>query len=387
MKFGKILRLLAVLVFSLAAPRLILADSFSYAPDTLTFSPSGQDSLVSYVRLSYNGDSTGAGTYIHAWVSSGSSYFSVSADTLHITKYSYIRVVYHVASNTVTGQLSISDDTVTRTVVLIGRPNPASADGELNALGPYFPENTPEGRDTCTPLRLINSGSDADTIWSAGFSHDPQGIFSWDSASLPLVLGAHDTLFWDFCFHAPQNTNQYTDTFTVKYRDAYSSTRSIWRFVTGKAVDTTPPDNALKAVGPYFPGNVPEGGDTCLSKGAIWPLVLINGGSDLDTVESISWTHDPGSMFSLDLSGTSFPFTIASGDTMYWTACFHAPSDTVVHWDTLMIRYRDAYSNDRYVTRIVYARAVDTTVKTCYNLYVKAAPVTNIGDTSFLHLY
>ena len=395
LQFFAILALTAVL-----APGMLRADSYSYTPDTVVFSPtSGQDSVVSYVRVAYTGDSTGPGTYIHGWISSGGSYFSAATDTMHISTHSYIRIVYHVQSSAVTGSLSISDDTITRTVVLIGRTAPPAPDGELSALGPYFPSTVPEEADTCTgnsfhpnlpgsySLRLINSGSDIDTIVSAGWTHDPVGIFTWDSASLPLTIPAHDTVYWTFCFHAPNNTTSYLDTFVVHYHDSASQSRSISRIVMAHATDTTPPDGELRAVGPYFPETTPEGGDTCMSEGSIWPLVLINGGSDLDTVVSMNWTHDPGSMFTLDTAGTTYPFTIASGDTMYWTACYHAASDTLQYWDTLVIHYHDAYSHDRYVTRIVYGKAVDTSIHTCYGTYAAAASLTNDGDTSRIHLY
>ena len=397
--FDRILRfcgswaIMILLVTAGLAPNALRADSFTYSPDTVTFTPSGQDSTTGYVRIAYTGDSAGPGTYIHAWISDGSSYFSVSADTIHVTTYSYIRIVYHVASGTVSGQLSISDDTTTHTVVLIGHGNPPPPDGEMYAVGPYFPQNTPEGADTCTgdalhpnfpgcySLRLINTGSDADTLVSAGWLHDPSAIFSWDSVSLPLTVPAHDTVYWPFCFNAPMNTNQYTDTFVVHYHDSASQTRYISRIVSAKAIDTTPPDGAVLGYGPYFPSNTPEGADTCTH------LRLINSGGDLDTIVSAGWTHDPGTYFSWDTSAISFPFTLASHDTTFWDCCFHAPSDTELHLDTLIVRYHDVYSQDRYIVRIVYGKAVDTTIKTCYGMYAAASAVTNYGDTSYIHLY
>ena len=42
-------------------------------------------------------------------------------------------------------------------------------------------------------MRVINSGTDVDTIVSATWSHNPDGIFTWDSVSLPTTIGSHDT--------------------------------------------------------------------------------------------------------------------------------------------------------------------------------------------------
>ncbi|MFI5202348.1 MAG: T9SS type A sorting domain-containing protein [Candidatus Kapaibacterium sp.] len=486
--FNRMMRFSVIcLLTACLAPTALRANSYSYSPDTVTFTPSGQDSITGYVRIAYTGDSSGPGTYIHAWISDGSSYFSVSADTIHVTTHSYIRIVYHVQSGTVTGQLSISDDTTTHTVVLIGHPNPpppaitaegpyfpnisegsdtcttmrlinpssnpdtihtvswshnsngiftwdsvslpyilsagdttfwtfcfhapnnttenidtlrvyygsgdayvsrlveAAGTSSLSAVGPYFPSGVREGGDTCTTMRLVNTGSSADTIESVTWAHNSNGIFVWDTTALPITLGAHDTTYLTFCWHAPYNAETYYDTVSIAYHSSAGSGYATR--IVGAAAQAPPPDGALRAIGPYFPGNIPEGGDTCVSQGSIWPLVLINAGSDVDTIESISWTHDPGSIFSWDSSGTSFPFTMPAGDTMYWTACFHAPSDTDVHWDTLIIRYHDANSNDRSVNRIVYAKAVDTTIKTCYGMYAAQAPITNYGDTSYIHLY
>ena len=553
---------------------------------------------MSYVRVAYTGDTSGPGTHVHGWISSGGSYFSASTDTMHITSHNYIRIVYHVQSSAVTGELSISDDTVTHTVVLIGKTIPpapaltavgpyfpyipegtdtcthltlinstggpdtihsvswahnpngiftwdsvslpyilaahdtthwtycfhapdntnmtldtlriyfgsgdssvsrivygiatsplalegpyfpndilegsdtctqmriintsgtadtieslswahnsngvfvwdtvslpavlaahdttyytfcfhapnntqlnidtivlsyhtssgngnvsrlveataATPPSDLSLLGPYFPEHTPEGADTCVSMRLINTTSSADTIEHVTWAHNPGVIFVWDTTALPTTLGPHDTTYFTFCYHAPDNTNLNIDTVSIAYRNGTSSLSSS-RIVEAIATDTTPPDAELHAIGPYFPDHVPEGTDTCVSHGSVWPLVLINGGSDVDTIESFSWAHDPGSVFSINTSGTTFPFTMASHDTMYWTACFHAPSDTEMHWDTLIIRYHDAYSNDRYVTRVVYGKAVDTSIHTCYGLYAAASAVTNYGDTSYIHLY
>ncbi len=166
--FAKMTRFLAILALCITlGPSLLRADSYSYTPDTVTFSPTGQDSITGYVRVAYTGDTSGPGTYIHAWISSGGSYFSVSADTVHITGYNYIRIVYHVQSGTVTGQLSISDDTTAHTVVLIGHPNPPPP--ALTATGPCFPY-IPEGGDTCTHLTLINTGSHPDTLNSMSWN-------------------------------------------------------------------------------------------------------------------------------------------------------------------------------------------------------------------------
>ncbi len=183
--FNKISRVLAAFLFAtLFGAAAIYADTFSYSPDTLTFTPTSQDSVIEYVRIAYNGDTTGPGTYIHARVYDGSSYFNCPTDTVFTRSYFYLRVAYKPQSSTVYGELLISDDSITRYVTLIGNAY-TPEDGLLSGYGPYFPTNTPEGKDTCTTMRLINTGRDLDTIVSAGWAHDPGGIFTWDSVSVP----------------------------------------------------------------------------------------------------------------------------------------------------------------------------------------------------------
>ncbi len=366
--------------------------------------PYGSDSCASMriVNNSSASDTIRGMTWAHnsngifTWDSVSLPYVLAAHDT---TNWTYC---FHAPDNTTENidtivlTIGSQSNTVSR---LIEAASASPSDNALTLSGPYFPQLVPEGADTCIssssgtggyPCRLINTTSSPDTIVSLDLApepNNPSGIFTWDSVALPYILGAHDTATWTFCFHAPDNTNTYADTITVHYEDASGQHWFDSRFLVAHATDTTPPDGELRAVGPYFPGNVPMGGDTCMSHGSVWPLVLINSGSNVDTVKSFSWAHDPGSIFSLETSGTTFPFTIPAGDTMFWTACFHAPSDTDIHWDTINILYSDAYNNDRHVTRVVYAKAVDTTIKTCYGMYAAAAAVTNYGDTSYIHLF
>jgi hypothetical protein len=286
-------------------------------------------------------------------------------------------VTYTVQSSAVSGTISFSDDTTTRTVVLIGR---AGTDGDLVAAGPYF-LTVPKNGQGCENLRLINTGADADTISELVWSHGPAPMFSYDTTvTLPHVLAAHDTLYWSFCFHAPNDTLVHLDTITIHYRDAASSSRSLTRVVYAKAVDTTHPDAALTAVGPYWNSTTPCGTTNCQN------MRVVNPGSDVDTLVSIAWTHDPAGLFSYDTT-IGLPRALSPHDTLNWIVCFHAPSDTLVHVDTLVVRYRDAYNQDRSVRRIVSARATDTSLHECYTLYVRTIPITEVGDTAQFRLY
>ena len=486
--FSKILRFTAVFLFATCLGTAALrADSFSYSPDTLTFTPTSQDSVIGYVRVAYNGDTTGPGITIHGWISDGSSFFGTANDTTHTRSYLYIRVAYKPQSQTVGGQLSITDDSITRTVVLIGYavqstptlsaegpyfPNipeghdtctslrlvntsstpdtihtvswthnsngiftwdsvslpyilgaydtvnwtfcfhapdntetnidtlvlyygsgdkhvsriveasaTANTDGELTAVGPYFPEHIPEGGDTCVTMRVVNTGSDVDTVESISWSHNSNGIFMWDSTSVPFTLGAHDTTYLTFCYHAPDNTETYTDTITLTYNDA-SGSRHNTRIVAAAATDTTTPDGELELYsGPYFPDVVDEGHDTCAT------MKVINAGTDVDTIVSATWSHSPNGIFTWD--SVSLPTTIASHDTDVWTFCFHAPDDTNLYIDTFTVRYRDHYNDGdgRTVTRIIEGKATDPSIVTCYTLYAATFAVTNVGDTSYIHMY
>jgi len=346
------MRLSAALVLTVCLGSMIgstaaRATSFSYTPDTITFSPTSSDSVIAYVRIVYNGDTTGPGTHIHAWVTEGSSYFGCPHDTIFTRSYIYLRVAYKPQSSRVYGQITISDDTVTRTVYLIGNAYVAE-DSYLYGTGPYFPTNVLEGHDTCTTMSLINYGTDHDTIVSAGWSHNPNGIFTWDSVSLPLIMPSHDTVHWTFCFNAPNNTNIYTDTFIVYYHDSASQTRSFSRVVTAQAY--VPEDGSLYAIGPYFPSNVLEGHDTCVT------TKLINYGSDHDTVVSAGWTHNPNGIFSWDTA--SLPLIMPAHDTVSWTFCFNAPNNTNAYTDTFVIYYHDSSSQTRSTSRVVSAAAV-----------------------------
>jgi hypothetical protein len=320
------------------------ADSFTYSPDTLTFTPTSQDSVISYVRIAYNGDTTGPGTHIHARVYDGSSYFGCPTDTVFTRSYFYLRVAYKPQSSAVYGMISISDDSVTRYVVLIGNALPPSP--ALAAEGPYFP-NIPEGHDTCESsyygLRLINTTSGPDTIRNVTWSHNSDGIFTWDSVSLPYILGAYDTVYWMFCFNAPDNTEEHIDTLLVYYG---SGDAHVSRVVSGTATTT---DNTLSAVGPYFPENLREGTDTCVK------MTLVNTSSVTDTIESVSWAH-ASDVFSWD--STKVPFTLGAHDTTYLTFCYHAPDNTETYTDTVNVRYNDANGSGWVDQRMVSAAAV-----------------------------
>ena len=79
--------------------------------------------------------------------------------------------------------------------------------------------------------------------------------------------------------------------------------------------------------------------------------------------------------------------TIGSHDTDNWTFCFHAPNDTNLNIDTFVVIYRDAYGSERHVTRVIEATATDPYIVTCYTLYAHEFAITNVGDTSYIHLY
>jgi hypothetical protein len=343
--FNRISRFLAVFLFaSLLGATAIHATSFSYSPDTLTFTPTSQDSVIAYVRIAYNGDTTGPGTHIHARIYDGSSYFGCPTDTVFTRSYFYLRVAYKPQSSTVYGELSISDDSVTRYVVLIGNAY-TPEDGYLSGYGPYFPTNVREGTDTCTTMRLINTGTDLDTIVSAGWSHNPNGIFTWDSVSIPTGLGSHDTTYWTFCFNAPNNTNTNIDTFVIHYHDAQSQTRIVSQIVEATAVSQD--YGAIQLYGPYFPSNVLEGHDTCST------MRLVNTTSHPDTINHVSWKHNPNGIFTWD--SVSLPYVLGANDTTFWTVCFNAPQNTTENIDTLVLYYG---SGDANVSRIVEAAAV-----------------------------
>ncbi len=345
--FNRISRFLAVFLMTACLGSTTLrATSFSYTPDTLTFTPTSTDSVIAYVEIGYNGDTTGPGTNIHCWISSGTSYFGCPTDTVHTRSYFYLRVAYKPQSSNVYGTVTISDDTVTRTVYLIGNAYVAE-DAYLSGYGPYFPTNVLEGHDTCTTMRLINAGTDHDTIVSAGWTHNPNGIFTWDSVSLPLTMPSHDTVFWTLCFNAPNNTTLYTDTFVVYYHDSASQTRYVSRVVSAQAY--VPEDGYLSGYGPYFPTNVLEGHDTCTT------MRLVNTGSDHDTIISAGWTHNPNGIFTWDTA--SLPLTMPSHDTVTWTFCFNAPNNTTLYTDTFVVYYHDSASQTRYVSRVVSAQA------------------------------
>ena len=361
----------------LALHSVSLAQAFRVSPDTLRLTPSGGQTVTGYVRVSYTGDSTGPGTRVHARISSGSSYFSVRPDTILVGVH-YWPIVYTVQQSAVTGLATFTDDTTTRTVVLLGA---AGTDGVLQGIGPYYSGTTPKNTVRCTDLKLINTGSDTDTVTSAGWAHDPGGRFTWDSSmSFPIIVPPHDTISWSFCFHAPNDTLYYIDTFYVHYKDASSASRLVTRMVYARATDTTSPDGALQVVGPYWTAAIPEGTVGCTQ------MRLVNGGADPDTITSITWSHDPAGLFTYDTTVT-LPRVLRSHDTLYWSFCFHAPNDTLPRIDTVEIHYSDAYSQARSVRRIIYARATDTTLVQCYGMFAATVSLTEVGDTGRFRLY
>ena len=343
---------LFVLVFLCCGAGLARASAYTtYPTDTLKFTPTGQGTMTSYIRVSYSGDTTGPGDHIRAAITSGSSYFSISVDSIFTKSYYYWTITYTIQSTAVTGSITFTDDTTTRVIVLMGGAGP---DGSISTYGPYY-NNVPRGATNCEPLRMINTGSDVDTITSVAWSHSNGGLLIWDSSlTFPHVLGSHDTLNWNICFHAGTDTNVHLDTLLVYYKDAYSSTRYFTRIVSAQAHDTSSPDGVLSSSGPYWTGSVPKGATSCTN------LRMINTGADVDTLISASWAHSTGGIFTWD-SSVTFPHTMASHDTVNWSFCFHAPNDTNIYVDTLHVVYHDAYNQTRYITRIVYARAVDTT--------------------------
>ncbi len=226
-------------------------------------------------------------------------------------------------------------------------------------------------------MRLVNAGTDVDTVESMTWSHNPNGIFTWDLVSLPFTMGSHDTAFWTCCFNAPDNNSLYMDTVTIRYHDAASQDRYENRNIERQAY--VPEDGGMTGVGPYFPEHINEGQDTCTT------MRIVNAGSDLDTIVSATWSHDPGEIFSW--SSISLPTTIGGGDTSYWTFCFDAPDDTLLHIDTFTVQYHDAYSHTRYFTRIIEGKATDGSITTCYTLHAATFATTNVGDTSEVTLY
>ncbi|MDP4198179.1 MAG: T9SS type A sorting domain-containing protein [Bacteroidota bacterium] len=345
------LRLLSAAAMILFASGLVRADSFSHTPDTVTFSPQqGQTSLTAYVRAAYNGDTTQPGTTVHAWISSGNSYFSVDTNRHYFKSMYYWLVTYHVQSSAVTGAVALSDDTATQHVVLIAHAPTPAPDGYLTGVGPYF-STTHEDSTSCTYLQMINTGSDLDTIVSAGWTHNPNGIFTWDTSniSFPLTIPSHDTVRWNFCFHAPHDTNYHIDTFVVYYHDSASQTRSVSRVVMAKATGPAP-DGEISGYGPYF-------SSTQMDSTSCTTLRLINTGADRDTIVSAGWAHNPNGVFIWDTSNVTLPRTLNSHDTLLWNFCFHAPSDTSYRIDTFIVYYHDSASQTRSITRVVYGRA------------------------------
>jgi len=111
------LSLLAITVLLLFGASTSQASSFSHSPDTIVFSPQqGQTTLTAYVRCAYNGDTNQPGTTVHAWISSGSSYFSVDTARHSFRSVYYWLVTYHVQNSAETGVASFSD-----------RPRPSAA--------------------------------------------------------------------------------------------------------------------------------------------------------------------------------------------------------------------------------------------------------------------
>lgn len=294
-------------------------------------------------------------------------------------------VCFHAPDNTetYTDTISIRYNNANGSGWYVARTVSAAAvtnDDQLRAEGPYFPEQKPEGFDTCVTMRLTNNSGQTDTVEHISWSHNPNGVFTWDSTTVPFTIGAHDTVWQTFCYHAPDNTNSNFDTLIVTYNDANGAGWFDTRVISETAVDTAPPDGPLNLYdGPYFPDVVDEGHDTCAT------MRVINSGADLDTIVSVAWSHNPNGIFTWD--SVSLPTTIGSNDTDLWTFCFHAPDDTNLYIDTFTVYYRDAYGDGRYSTRIIEGKATDPSITTCYTLYAATFATTNIGDTSEVTLY
>ncbi len=330
---------------------LVRATAYTTTPDTVVFTPTGQGTMTGYVRVSYLGDTTMSGDHIHATISSGSSYFSTRHDTVFTKSYIYWAITFTPQSSLVWGSITFTDDTTTRTVILKGNAYP---DGEISGYGPYYPTNIARGAVNCQNFRMINTGSDNDTITSVAWTHSTGGTFIWDSSlTFPRILHSHDTLNLNICFHAGTDTNIHTDTLAVYYSDSSSHSRYLVRVVTAQAHDTTSPDGVISSYGPYYPGNVPPGGTNCQN------LRMINTGADNDTITSVAWSHSNGGLFIWD-SSVTFPRVMHSHDTLNLNICWHAGTDTLVHMDTVVVHYSDAYNHNREFTRIVYAQAHDT---------------------------
>jgi hypothetical protein len=478
-------------LFALVCGNRAFADSFRHYPDSVTFTPSsGQTSMTMNVYAFYNGDTAnGPGTTVHARISSGSSYFRVDTTAHHFKNYYYWTITYTVQSSAVTGYVTLSDDTNSQQIKLLGG---AGSNGEITGYGPYF-SSTKMDSSSCTTLRLINSGSHRDTIIAAGWTHNPNGVFTWDTTKVGTTIGSHDTAYWTFCFYAPHDTLYHIDTFNIAYHDSTGTNKYVTRIVTGKAAGPTPDadlatstnsyfsttmdsstcltyklinagadrdtiasfswshnpngvftfdssaiphvlnshdtlgvtfcfhaphdtlyhidtltiyyrdamsatrsitrvfyarathstssssDAEISAYGPYFTGT-DEGHTNCAN------LRLINAGSDNDTISSISWSHNPNGLFTYDTT-VSLPYVLRSHDTLMWQFCFHAPNDTNLHADTITVNYRDAYSSSRSITRLVYGKAVDSSLIECYTIYAQSVTRTEVGDTSYVHIY
>lgn len=357
--------------------KLAFADSFSHYPDSTTFNPSqGQTTVTMNIYAFYNGDTTnGPGTTVHAWISTGSTYFRVDTVPHHFKSYWYWTITYYVQSSQVTGYVSLSDDTVTQRIKLIGK---AAPDGVLTGYGPYFTMITKMDSTSCTSLRLINNGSHRDTIIAASWSHNPNGIFTWDTTNVPSTIGSHDTAYWTFCFHAPHDTLIHTDTFNIAYHDSTGQNKYLTRIVSAQASGSTP-DADLSVSGPYFTGITQMDSTTCST------MRIVNAGADRDTITSLVWSHNPNGIFTYDTTIT-LPRTLGSHDTLLWSFCFHAPHDTNYHIDTLTVYYKDAMSSSRSISRVVYGRAAAPSPDAEISGYGPYFPTTKEGSSNCTHL-
>ena len=312
----------------------VTAQSFHHTPDTLHFYPTSTATMTQYVYISYSGDSSGPGTYVHASLS-GSSYFGSSTSTHHITATYAWAVTYTPQTTAQTGTISYTDDTVTQVVYLKAEAyTPFDAASTLTRSGDFsgvWPDST-----KCDQVVLYNAGSDADTIKSIGWAHSTSVFSLSGTPSLPqTLLGSHADSF-SVCFTAPHDYAGHSDSIVVHYSDVYNSNRTIILPIYASADSDAP-------LTPYQGGdfhNVTMGTTRCN------PFILYNEGSDDDTIKSISWSHSPGTIFSIS-GGASLPHVYHHAQDDSMQVCFDAPHSTAIYRDTIIVHYSDPWDDTR----------------------------------------